>query len=316
MGNHNSPRSPLNLRGDGGVISTVMNFIINLNKPIDITSQQAVTRVKRLLRIKKAGHTGTLDPLATGILLICLDEATKISRFLLEMDKRYKARVKLGERTDTYDARGSITERKDTSSLTEEKLKDAVRGFQGRIEQVPPMYSAIKVGGRALYSLARKGIEIERISRQIEIYEIGITAIDLPYFDLFISCSKGTYIRTLCDDIGNKLGTGAHLVSLERQGIGFFDIKDSLTFEELIVRDLVPDARSVFSIDAALSGLDELILNETDYIMARHGKKIIMDPASPGLDNKMVKLKGPDGILFGIGRVDSGIISIERNLNL
>ncbi len=293
-----------------------MNFVINLNKPIDITSQQAVTKVKRLLKIKKAGHTGTLDPLATGILLVCLGEATKISRFLLEMDKRYKARVKLGERTDTYDSRGSITERKDTSSLTEEKIADAVRSFKGRIEQVPPMYSAIKMGGRALYTLARKGIEIERASREIEIYEIGITEIDLPFFDLTIACSKGTYIRTLCDDIGNKLGTGAHLVSLERQGIGSFDIKDSLSFEDLIARDLVPDERSVYSIDGALSGLDEVILKETDCARARHGMKILLDTISPDLENKPVKLKGPDGILFAIGRVNSGTISIERNLNL
>ena len=178
------------------------------------------------------------------------------------------------------------------------------------------MYSAIKVGGRALYSLARKGIEIERAGREIEIYEIGITEVDLPYFDLSIACSKGTYIRTLCDDIGNKLGTGAHLVSLERQGIGFFDIKDSLTFEELIARNLAPDERSVYSIDGALSGLDEVILKETDFKRARHGMKIMMDQITPDLENKPVKLKGPDGILFAIGRVNSGIISIERNLNL
>jgi tRNA pseudouridine55 synthase len=295
---------------------SVMNFIVNLNKPIDISSQQAVTKVKRILKIKKAGHTGTLDPLATGILLVCLGEATKISRFLLEMDKRYKARVKLGERTDTFDSRGNITEKKDTSSLTGEKVEDAVRSFKGRIQQVPPMYSAIKMGGRPLYSLARKGIEIERAGREIEIYEIGITEIDLPYFEMSIACSKGTYIRTLCDDIGNKLGTGAHLVSLERQGIGFFDIRDSLTFEELTAGNLFPDERSVYSMDGALSALDEVILKETDVMRARHGMKIMLDPMTRDLENKPVKLKGPDGILFAIGRVDSGIISIERNLNL
>ncbi|MGC2064517.1 MAG: tRNA pseudouridine(55) synthase TruB, partial [Thermodesulfovibrionales bacterium] len=151
-----------------------------------------MTRVKKILKVKKAGHTGTLDPLATGVMLVCLGEATKVSRFFLDMDKRYLARVKLGERTETGDAEGRVIETADFSSVTETGLMDAVMSYKGVIEQTPPMYSAVKVGGKALYKLARKGIEIERKSRLVTIYDIGVAGISLPFFDLIVSCSKGT----------------------------------------------------------------------------------------------------------------------------
>ncbi|MBI5101033.1 MAG: tRNA pseudouridine(55) synthase TruB [Nitrospirae bacterium] len=293
-----------------------MNLVINLNKPSGMTSQQAVTRVKRILGQKKAGHTGTLDPLATGVLLVCLGEATKISRFLLEMDKRYEARIKLGEKTDTYDSDGQVTEKKDISFITGELVKEAVMGFRGKIEQVPPMYSAIKMSGMPLYTLARKGISIERESRKVEIFQLDIHKIDLPYVDLCVSCSKGTYIRTLCDDIGNKLGVGAHLVSLSRSAIGPFDGRYSLDLEDLVSRELVPDGLSVYSPDDALSGLAGIVLSPEEYVRARNGMKIQIGPGMPGHDTKSVKLKGPDGSLFGIGRIEAGFIHVERNLNL
>ncbi|TAN42178.1 MAG: tRNA pseudouridine(55) synthase TruB [Nitrospirae bacterium] len=293
-----------------------MNIIINLNKPTDMSSQQAVTKVKRLLRAKKAGHTGTLDPLATGVLLVCLEEATKVSRFLLEMDKQYLVRAKLGERTDTFDACGVVTQRSEITGVTEAGLKEVVGSFRGEIEQVPPMYSAIKVGGRPLYSLARKGIEIERASRKVLIKELSLTGIDLPYIDLRVSCSKGTYIRTLCDDIGSRLGTGAHLVSLERERIGPFDVWDSVTLEELGGRDLAPDGRTVYSIDAALSGLDEVILDERSVAKLQNGVRIEADMMTAIPEDRPLKLKGPDGKLFAIGRVHAGVICIDRNLKL
>ncbi len=292
-----------------------VNVIISLNKPAGITSQQAVTRVKRLLGVRKAGHTGTLDPMATGLLLVCLNEATKISGFLLDMDKRYRARVKLGERTDTYDAEGRITEKKDISSLTGVEIAETVSMFRGRITQKPPMYSAVKIGGERLYKLARKGIEVERPDRTVNIYEIKIEGIDLPYLDLTVSCSKGTYIRTLCDDIGLRLGTGAHLFSLERSGIGPFHIKDAVSLDDL--PGVEPNC--FYSIDSALSALKDVILNDMDYGKAKHGMRIENSKRYKLINNEFVKLKSPSGKLFGIGIADHSehdVIKIKRLLNL
>lgn len=293
-----------------------MDRIINLNKPSGISSHQAVTRIKRLLGVKKAGHTGTLDPLATGILLVCLGEATKVARFFLDMDKEYRARVKLGERTDTYDSHGRIIERKDFTSVTETELLDTVMMFKGRIGQKPPMYSAVKISGETLYKLARKGIEIDRPERSVEIYDIAVQGVDLPYFDLVVSCSKGTYLRSLCDDVGMRLGTGAHLVALERTRIGIFDIKDAATFDDIERKDYWLDEKSHYSIDAALSGLKGILLERADYEKAKNGVQIISEKASGFHDNEYVKLRDPSGNLFGIGRIQQGIIRIERILNL
>ena len=249
------------------------NRIINLNKPSGITSHQAVARARRILAAKKAGHAGTLDPLATGVLLVCLDEATKVSRFFMDMDKKYRARVKLGERTDTYDSQGRVIEQRDASFVKETDLHAAVRMFRGRIRQKPPMYSAVKIGGETLYKLARKGIEIDRPDRTVEIYEIAVRNPDIPFFDLEVSCSKGTYIRTLCEDIGNSIGTGAHLVALERVSTGIFELKDAATFDDLERADFGAAGKSHYSIDDALTGLKEIVLQADDYERAKNGAK-------------------------------------------
>lgn len=287
-----------------------MHVIINLNKPSGITSRQAVTKVQRLLGARKAGHAGTLDPQAKGVLLVCLNEATKVTRFLMDMDKQYKATVKLGERTDTCDAEGKVIEKKDISFLSESDLYETVRTFKGSILQKPPMYSALKIGGKTLYKLARKGIEIERAERTVHIYDIEISSIDIPYFDLTISCSKGTYIRSLCDDIGMKLGTGAHMASLERTAVGFFHIKDSFSFD-----DLPASEKLFYSIDQALAKLPEIKLADPDYQKAKHGVKVTLESFNL-YNGEFVKLKDPEGNLFAIGRAESDIISIERVLNL
>ncbi len=294
-----------------------MDLIINLNKPAGVTSHQAVAAVKRLLRVKKAGHTGTLDPMATGVLLVCLNEATKVSRFLLDMDKRYRARVKLGERTDTHDSYGNVIEQRDASTLTEEDVVRTVRMFEGSISQRPPMYSAVKVHGKKLYEFARKGIEIERQERRVSIYELKVLNFDLPYFDLAISCSKGTYIRTLCDDIGRTLGTGAHLCCLERSAIGPFDISDSASQEEVAREDFFEIQKKSFcSIDEALFALKEVVLDENDYRGARKGIAIKGNKIRDLPPYDFVKLKSPLGDLFGIGRLDADKIRIERILNI
>jgi tRNA pseudouridine55 synthase len=288
-----------------------MNSIINLNKPTGITSRQAVTKVKRLLGVKKAGHSGTLDPIASGVLLISLNEATKISRFLIHLDKEYVARMKLGESTDTYDCQGRIVEKKDISALSEADLVRTVISFMGRIKQKPPMYSAVKVGGRPLYKFARKGLVLERDDRVVEIHDIQIREVRFPYFSFSVTCSKGTYIRTLCHDIGEKLGTGAHMVSLERTRVGSFTIHDSLTFE-----DVLSEKHSFCSIDSALAGLKEIHLNNNDYQRAKHGNHIVYDKHYILNNNEFVKLKGPAGNLFCIGRVQSDLIRVERVLNM
>lgn len=287
-----------------------MHVIINLNKPSGITSRQAVTKVQRLLGARKAGHAGTLDPMATGVLIICLNEATKVTRFLMNMDKQYIARIKLGERTDTYDAEGRVVESKDISFLSEADLFDVVQTFKGVIRQKPPMYSAVKIGGKTLYKLARKGIEIDRPDRTVNVYDIGITSIDIPYFDLMISCSKGTYIRSLCDDIGMKLGTGAHMTSLERKAVGGFNVKDALSFDDLASKEGL-----FYSIDQALVKMPVIELDEADYQKSIHGMKIVSESFKP-YDGEFVRMKDPEGKLFAIGRAESNIISIERVLNL
>lgn len=293
------------------------DIIINLNKPADITSHDAVSRVKRLLGARKAGHAGTLDPLATGVLLVCLNEATKITRFLMDMDKEYRARVKLGERTDTFDSQGAVIERKDVPRLGKAELESCASMFRGEIMQRPPMYSAIKIGGRALHRLARKGIEIERPERSVRIYDIRVVGVELPYFDLSISCSRGTYIRTLCDDIGTRLGTGAHLSALERTRIGFFSVKDSVTLERLNREGMIAGVGSFFySIDNALSRLPEIIFDESEYRLIRNGVRIRSPKVGVLPDESHVRLKGPHGNLFGIGRISTGIIRVERLLHL
>ncbi len=292
-----------------------MNIIINLNKPKGITSQRAVTNVKKLLGVRKAGHTGTLDPMATGVLLVCLNEATKISRFLLDKDKTYQARLKLGERTDTLDADGKVIETRDVPPFTEEDIVSVANQFIGNIMQKPPMYSAIKRNGQPLYKLARQGIEVERAERSVEIYDIKLLQIDIPYVDIAVSCSKGTYIRTLCDDIGLMLGTGAHITALGRTGIGTFTIDASVTFDKL-EQGISDDAPYVTSIDHALSDLPEVILNETDFIKARNGIPLSRDIVNGMPDNVCLRLRDPFGSLFGIGITKNEKITIERNLNL
>lgn len=296
-----------------------MNIVINLNKPKDISSHQAVTRVKRLFTAKKAGHAGTLDPTATGVLLICLNKATKIARFLSDLDKEYIVSLKLGERTDTYDSSGKITVRCELSSLNlYSSIEKVLSRFTGQIEQVPPMYSAIKISGKPLYKLARQGVEIERRPRKINIYSIDILGIDLPYVDIKVVCSKGTYIRTLCHDIGNELGVGAHMHSLVRTRIGNFKINDSASEEEIQIK-----ACAKYSIDLALSHLQEIVFDENAYNKAKNGLPVnIYLFKTPGKDvsekffsGRYIRLKSPDKRLFGIGKIQDKEIKIERLLN-
>ena len=200
-----------------------MNGVININKPIGITSHDVVYRLRKILSIKKIGHTGTLDPDASGVLPMCIGRATKTADMLTAQDKQYIAEITLGSATDTLDKTGTVTESADVN-VTEDEVKAAVKKFIGDIKQLPPMYSAIKVNGKKLYQLAREGVEIERKPRDVKIYDIEILDIDLlnNKLSVKVDCTKGTYIRTLCDDIGRELGCFAHMSGLVRSKSGRF----------------------------------------------------------------------------------------------
>lgn len=209
-----------------------MTGVVCINKPIGKSSHFAVAVIRRITKIKKVGHTGTLDPLATGVLPVCIGrEATKLSQLIMDSDKEYRAVLKLGISTTTQDSEGEILSQKEVN-VTNEQIKEAVESFIGEISQIPPMYSAIKIDGKKLYELARKGVEVERKPRIVTINYINILNISGDEVEMVIGCTKGTYIRTLCNDIGDALGCGGFMKSLVRTKCGGFSIENSITLEE------------------------------------------------------------------------------------
>ena len=214
-----------------------MNGILLINKEKEYTSQDVVSCVKKILKIKKAGHTGTLDPMATGVLPILLGDATKLSKYLIEHDKEYEAIIKLGIKKDTADSEGKTIEEKEVfeESLEETRIKNVLESFLGETYQIPPMYSSIKINGKKLYEYAREGIEVERPKRKIKIYNIELLNINKEEktIKIKVECSKGTYIRTLCEDISEKIGNVGYMKELNRTKVDNFKIKDSVKLEEL-----------------------------------------------------------------------------------
>lgn len=211
----------------------MIHGIINVYKEKGFTSHDVVAKLRGIVGQKKIGHTGTLDPDATGVLPVCLGKATKLCDLLTDKNKTYEAVLLLGKTTDTQDITGEVLEEKSTEALTEEKVREAIEGFIGDYEQIPPMYSALKVNGKKLYELAREGKVIERKARPVKILDIQILEIDLPKVRMEVSCSKGTYIRTLCHDIGEKLGCGGCMESLIRTRVSTFRIEDAKTLDEV-----------------------------------------------------------------------------------
>lgn len=291
-----------------------MNIIINLNKDRGITSHEAVTKIKRLFKVRKAGHAGTLDPLATGVLIVCLNEATKITSYLSELDKEYLAVMKLGESTDTFDSEGKIIKSITDFTLSTIEVKRVIDMFVGDIEQTPPMFSAIKMKGEPLYKLARKGISADIKPRKVHISKIDILCLEQPFLSINVSCSKGTYIRSLCNDIGNALGVGAHLTSLTRTKIGDFKIENSAKMEELPQK-----IKSIYSIDNALSHLPEVKLFDEEFHRVKNGNPVRDDSVSITgtiTDSKVIRLKDSEGIIFGLGKISGGWIKPQRLFNL
>ncbi|QWE11757.1 tRNA pseudouridine(55) synthase TruB [Polynucleobacter sp. AP-Titi-500A-B4] len=259
-------------------MSTRIDGVVLLDKPAGMSSQGAVTAVKRAFKAEKAGHTGTLDPMATGLLPICLGEATKYSQDLLEADKTYIAQVKFGSRTDTGDAEGLVIEELplpafENPAALQKALDALLPKFSGSITQVPPMYSALKRDGKPLYEYARAGVELERTPREITIHKIRWTNIQWPEATLEVSCSKGTYIRVLAEDIGNALGCGAHLVGLRRTEVGHLSLEHSFTIES--IQNALHDSSSyILPVDALLQTLPHLTVDEQQAKRLEMGQRV------------------------------------------
>jgi len=261
--------NPMSVRIDGVVL---------LDKPAGMSSQGAVTAVKRAFNADKAGHTGTLDPMATGLLPICLGEATKYSQDLLDADKTYIAKVQFGSRTDTGDAEGQIVETFDLPNFVNEAaiqkaLDSVLMQFTGAIQQVPPMYSALKRDGKPLYEYARAGVELERTPREIIIHRIRWTDIQWPQATLEVSCSKGTYIRVLAEDIGSALHCGAHLIGLRRTEVGHLNLEQSFTLES-IQKGLQESSTYILPVDALLQTLPHLTVDEQQAKRLGMGQRV------------------------------------------
>jgi tRNA pseudouridine55 synthase len=287
--------------------------VLLLDKPPGLSSNQALQRVKRLFRARKAGHTGSLDPLATGVLPICFGEATKLSSYLLESDKAYRSLARLGQRTATGDAEGAVLETRPVPSLTPAEIEQALAAFRGEIEQIPPMYSALKHQGRRLYELARAGEVVERAPRSVTIHALDLLAAQGETLDLYIRCSKGTYVRTLVEDIGERLGCGAHVEQLRRTGVGPYSEAEMHGLPELEALAERGDA----ALDAALLPLGSAVadwpavhLDRDSAHYLRQGQPVQV-PGAPTAGRLAVF--GPDGRFLGVGEVmDDGRVAPRR----
>ena len=240
-----------------------MNGIINFNKPVGITSCKAINHVKKAFKSKKAGHTGTLDPNANGVLPICLGKATQIVQFVIHLPKTYRGKMRLGIRTDTQDADGKIISESSNNKIDQEHLENIFQKYEGAIEQIPPMFSAVRVNGKRLYTLARKGISIVRNPKKVFVYYLKLLDYENDLVTFEAKTSAGTYIRTLCDDIGNDLGCGAYLAELTRTSVGDIKIEDSISMEDIERSSLRNGLKDkVYSIDKVLSFFPSVKIKE------------------------------------------------------
>ena len=244
---------------------TQLNGILLVDKKSGITSFDVIRKITKTLGFKKIGHCGTLDPLATGLLILCIGKSTKLASFFEGLDKKYHAKIKLGQTTDTYDSEGSITKSSDVN-VSKDELYDVIKSFSGRISQMPPSYSAIKTAGVPAYKLAREGKKVNLKAREVTIHHAKLTSWSLPYFEIEVSCSKGTYIRSLAHDIGEKLGCGGHITSLRRLSIGNFSSNEAIgceAAEDKILSSIVSplDALYFFKEILVKKGFEQSIIN-------------------------------------------------------
>ena len=303
----NAPRTRVQRRPVHGVLL--------LDKPLGASSNQALQKAKWLLRAEKAGHTGTLDPLATGVLPLCFGAATKFSQSQLDAHKTYEATARLGATTATGDAEGE-TLRERPVEVTAERLQEVARRFTGRIRQTPPMHSALKKDGRPLYEYARLGIEVERKSREVEIFklETALARVDysFPAIDIVVQCSKGTYIRTLAEDIGEALGCGAHLTALRRIRTGDFDVTQCITLDRLEALGDEQRAAALLPVESLLADHRRVVLNAEDAARFLCGLR----RRGPWADDEQVAVFEENHRCFlGTARVERGELIPDRLLN-
>jgi tRNA pseudouridine55 synthase len=274
--------------------------VLLLDKPAGLTSNAALQKAKRLYRAEKAGHTGTLDPFATGLLPLCLGEATKFSQFLLDADKVYLAEVCLGIRTSSGDLDGEVIATRPVD-VPEATLRRALEAFKGEIEQVPPMHSALKHQGRPLYEFARQGIEIERPARRVVVHELTLEAFSGTACTLRVHSGKGFYVRALADDLGEALGCGAHLVGLRRTAAGGFTIADAVTLSELeVMTETARDAR-LLPADGLIDELPDLTLDVESTWQISHGQAVWMPRLRVGT---LYRIYAPDQEFLGVAEVN------------
>lgn len=293
---------------------TPLSGVMLLDKPVGLTSNQALQTVKHLLNACKGGHSGSLDPIATGLLPLFFGEATKLTQFLLNADKRYWTVFRLGQSTTTYDSEGEVTATRPLSAGRRD-IERALERFRGEIEQVPPMYSAIKYQGEALYKLARAGVEIERAPRRVTIHEIKLLGLENDLLTLEISCSKGTYVRSLAHDLGETLGCGAHVVQLRRIGIGRVGIENAVPLERLqSLGGPAECARLLQPVDSVLHEVPDVHLTPLAAHYLKQGQSV---SAQHGFKPGWVRLYEGDKRFLGMGEVqDDGRVAPRRLLAL
>lgn len=282
---------------------TIPFGFLNIDKPKGWTSHDVVNKLRRGLKVKKVGHAGTLDPMATGVLIMCVGGATRLSEYAMTSTKTYRATVYLGKTTDSYDAEGEILTEQDASQITQADLEAILPKFMGNIQQLPPMFSAIKQDGKKLYELARKGQTVERPKRLITIYDLSLVSWDSPEFTLDVTCSAGTYIRSLAYDLGEMLGVGAHLSGLIRSASGAFKVADAISPELLLSSDdwmqyLLPP-------EFGLSDLPKLTLNAEDVVHVQSGRT--PQNLSSSNEHEVAQAYTPDQKFLAILKAKDGI---------
>ena len=286
--------------------------ILLLDKPTGMTSNRALQQARRIFQARKGGHTGSLDPLASGMLPLCFGQATKVSSWLLDSDKGYEVQIRLGEQTDTADADGLIIAQADQLTVTKGALTAALAGFRGEIDQIPPMYSALKKDGKRLYELARQGQVVERESRGVTIFELELTAYDPMQPCFFVRCSKGTYIRTLMEDVAAAAGTLAHVTSLRRTHVDPFNDYPMVSMSELEAAEADPSGLDALLIkpDIALKHFAEVRLTTSEAFYLRHGHEVGHAPAGV---TGLVRVYDDAGDFLGVGDVQpDGAIAPKR----
>ncbi|MDX1334232.1 MAG: tRNA pseudouridine(55) synthase TruB [Gammaproteobacteria bacterium] len=290
-------RSKKNRRNISGVLL--------LDKPLGMSSNQALQKARYLFNAAKAGHTGSLDPLATGLLPLCFGEATKVSSYLLDSDKFYTTVARLGARSTTGDAEGELIDLRSVPELDEARIREVLSSFMGEIDQVPPMYSALKHEGKRLYELARQGVEVERKSRRVQIFQLDLLGWDQEHLRLQVGCSKGTYIRSLVEDIGEALGCGAHVVELRRTGVKPYVEPEMWSIEQL--ERLAEDGpesldQCLIPVDSALVHIPAVHMDEEEADKIAHGQPVVVD-------------KRPDGLLYRLYRGERTFIGLGMPLD-